>query len=126
MDWVDFTNSSGDKTAYSDLAIKFDGSFELVEPKIVNIKATCRSNKEDEIDGMFVEDEEKNLCFVSNSKNELLDDFPLGDYKYSCILLTPEERREMNTKVFGRVRSAIAFIRSKNFDYKFTIIRSEK
>lgn len=123
IDWVDFTNSVGESTGFSDLAIKFDGSFKRIEPKIVGLKVRCRSCDEDEIEGIILEDSEKNLVFCSNFQNELLDDIEEQGYKYSCVLLSPEEREEMARFSFGRTGRALSFIREKNFNYRFITVK---
>lgn len=123
IDWIDFTNSIGQSQGLSDLAIKFDGTFEKIVPKVIGLNVKCRTTEEDEIEGVVLEDNDKNLVFCSNFQNELMDDIEEQGYKYSCILLSPEERDEMNKTCFGRIGKALSFIRGKNFNYKFTVSR---
>ena len=123
IDWVDFTNSVGQSQGLSDLAIKFDGTFEKIEPKLIGLKVLCRSSDSDEVQGEIFEDEDKSLVFASDYQNALLDNIEFAGKKYSCILLSPEERDEMNRFAFGKTGRALSFIREKNFNYRFVVAR---
>lgn len=127
IDWVDFTNPKGEDAGESEFACEFDGKFKRIIPDVIGLRVSVKHTKDNEVLGVISEDKDGNLILLSKKKNDLLDNYFIQGHKYSCILLDPKERREMENASFGRVRTALAYISSKNFGYKFIkTVKEEK
>ena len=119
IDWIDFTTTTGQDVEESEFACEFDGQFKRVIPAIIGLKVSVKHPEDNEILGVISEDKEGNLLFLSKKKNNLVDNYFIQGHKYSCILLDKNERRIMEQKCFGRIKTALNYIGMKNFGYKF-------
>ena len=124
VEWIDFTDSTGRSQELSDFACNFT-NIKRVQPNLIGLQVRCKSCPEDEIFGQIVEDENKDLLLNSDQQNDLMDNLEFSGKPYSCLLLNKEERRQMDNATFGRVRSALSFLRNKNFGYRFIAVKGD-